>query len=827
MSTLLQDLRYGARMLLKKPSFTLIAIITLALGIGANTAIFSVVNAVLLRPLPYKDPAQLAILWERKSLRGFERNSVAGHEYPEWKRQNHVFEEMAAITWSGGVHNLTGTGDPAVVYGPRVAAEFFSVMGVQPILGRTFQPEEDQAGANRVVILSYSLWQNRFGGEPGVIGRNITLNDQSYSVVGVMPSQFQYPPNPLTGEGPQLWTPIAEPIYLYRGRHFLGVIARLKAGVTLMQAQSDMNTIAARLEREQPADNTGHGINIVALHGELVKDVRRSLLILLGAVGFVLLLGCANVANLLLARAAGRQREIAIRTALGAGRFRLMRQLLTESLLLALLAGGIGLMLSYWLLDLLVVSSPVAIPRLVEANIDGRILAMTTGLSLLTGVLFGLAPAFQTSRVNVNTALKEEARTSGSPGRQWVRNLLAATELALAVVLLIGAGLMMRSFARLLKVDPGFSPENVLSMDVALPNTRYQQAHQKAQFYEQVFERIKALPGVQSVGAINGIPLGGTDSSLMFAVEGRPDARPGEEPSAQYRIVSHNYFSVMRIPLLKGRFFQPADARVALPLIRWYPQQPFPARFDEPQAPPAVVINEALARRYWPDEDPVGKRIRVIFSPWLTIVGVVGNTRQMRVDSEPEPELSLLDLQEPQGQMTLVIRTAGDPSDLAAPVRQQIWGLDRNLPVTNVRNLSELFSHSVAQRRFNAILLSIFALVALLLATVGVYGVMNYSVAERSHEIGIRMALGAQAGDVVRMILRQAFKLTLIGMTIGVATAFALTRLMSGLLYEVPTTDPATFILIPLLLAGVTLLASFIPAWRAARVDPLVALRCE
>jgi putative ABC transport system permease protein len=826
MQTLWQDLRYGARMLVKNPGFTLLALMTLALGVGANTAIFSVVNAVLLRPLPYADPSRLVMLWEERPERGIEQIVVGGHEYPEWKRQNQSFEQMAAMTWSGAVFNLTGKGEPATVTGPRVSAGFFPLMGVQPLLGRAFLPEEDRPGGGRVVILSHSLWKNRFGRDAGVIGGSVTLNDQSYQIVGVMPPEFNFPLLPTSGEGPQLWTPIAEPIEQYRGRHFLIVIGRLKAGVTLAQAQTEMDTIAARLEREQQGDR-GHGVSVIELNRDLVKGVRKPLFVLLGAVGFVLLIGCVNVANLLLVRSAGRSREIAVRAALGAGRLRLIRQLFTESLLLAMIGGGAGLLLAYWMLDLLIASSPINIPRLTEANMDGRVLAMTTGLTALTAVIFGLVPAIQSSRVNVNAALKAASPAIGTRGALWFRNTLVVAELALAVTLLIGAGLMIRSFSRLMKVDLGFDAENVISMDVSLPNTRYPKPHQKTQFFEQLSERIKATPGVLAVGASNGLPLSGVNSTIGIGIEGRPPAPPGEESNVQYRVVSHDYFKALRIPLRLGRSFTPGDARLAVPLIRWYPQQPVPSDFDKPQAAPVVVVNETLARRYWLNEDPLGKRIRVIFSPWLTVVGVVGDTRQLGVTETARPELYFLDLQEPQGMMSLVVRASGDPANLTTTVREHIWALDKDLPVTHVRKYSEFFSDSVAQRRFNTILLGVFAAVALLLATIGVYGVMNYSVSQQFHEIGVRMALGARAEDVLTLIVRQSLKLILIGAALGVTASFALTRLISGLLFEVQATDPMTFLLIPAILMGVMLAASLIPARRATRVDPMIALRSD
>ncbi len=817
MRTLWQDLRYGARMLMRKPGFTLIAVVTLALGIGANTAIFSVVNAVLLRPLQFKEPDRVVILWERRASSGEANITISAHEFVAWREQSRDFERMALIL--GGSFTLTGGGEPETIAAWRVSADFFSVLGVQPKLGRVFAPGEDQAGGANVVVLSQKFWQRRFGSDPSVIGKTITLSDQPFTVVGVMPALDPKPPD--------LWLPIDLPGEAVKvGAHTSNVMGRLKPGVSVDQAQAEMSDIAQRLERQYPSSNTGHGAFVISLREQTVGKVRRELGVLFGAVGFVLLIACANVANLLLARAAGRQKEIAIRAALGARRGRLIRQLLTESLLLAGLGGGAGLLLALWITDLFAKIKSVDIPRLEQINIDGRVLAATAGFALLTGILTGLAPAWRSSRPNVSGRLNDGSRTSVGLGSRRTGSLLVVLEVALALVLLIGGGLMLKSFLRLTNVDPGFDPRNVLTLDIGLPRPRYPDPRHQMRFYEQLIERIKALPGVESVGATSETPLTAGDNWLPFHVEGRPAPPPGQEPYAATRTISNDYFRAMKIPLRKGRFFSDADARVALPVIRWYEQQPFPARFNEPQPAPAIIITETMARTFWHNEEPLGKRIRIVASPWLTVVGVVGDIRHGSLNAKPNPEMYMSHLQEPGGSLAVVARTSGDPSSLIRAAREQVKALDKDQPVT-ITTMEQLFSDSVAEQRFNALLLGVFGALAVGLAMVGVFGVVNYSVSQRTHEIGVRIALGAQARDIFKLVVGQGMTLALAGLGAGLAGAFALTRFISTLLYEVSPTDSATFVAVTLLLVLVALVACWIPARRAAKVDPMVALRQE
>src|SRR5215470_9025024 len=703
MQTLLQDLRYGARMLLKKPGFTLIAVITLALGIGANTAIFSVVNAVLRRPLPFKDPDRVMMVWERRANSGEANIPISGHEFVGWREQSRAFDRMALILGDG--FTLTGNGEPEAINAERVTAEFFSVLNVSPLLGRAFAPGEDQAGRNNIVALNQKLWERRFGSDPEVVGKTITLSDRPFTVVGVMPALY---PN-----SPDLWLPIdlADEV-IKVGKHSSLVIGRLKQGVGIEQAQAEMTRVAHQMEQQYPNSNVGHGAYVISLHEQMVGKVQRALWVLFGAVGFVLLIACANVANLLLTRATGRQKEIAIRAALGAGRGRLIRQMLTESLLLAGVGGGAGLLTALWITVLLRKIKAVNIPRLEQVNIDGRVLAATVGFALLTGILTGLAPAWRSSRPNVSQWFNDGTRTSMGLGRSRLGSLLVVLEVALALVLLIGGGLMLKSFFHLINVDPGFNMHNVLRVDLGLPGPRYPGARQQMRFYEQLIEGIKALPGVESVGATSVTPLSGADSWLPFSIEGRPAPPPGQEPNAGARCVSNDYFRAMRIPLRKGRFFSDADARLALPVIRYYEQQPYPAHFNDPQPPPVIIINETMARMFWPNQDPIGQRIRIIASPWLTVVGVVGDVRHEGLNSRPNPEMYMSHLQEPRGDLAIVTRTSGDPLALAAAVREQVKALDKEQPLT-ITTMEQLFSNSVARQRFNALALGAFGAFAL------------------------------------------------------------------------------------------------------------------
>jgi len=816
MDSLVKDIRFGLRSLVKRPGFTAIAVITLALGIGANSAIFSVVNAVLLRPLPFKDPERLMTVWERRANSGDANLPLSAHEYEAFKEHNHSFEALALFEPNG--FDLTGHGDPLMVDVAEVSTDYFAVVGVPPLLGRTFAPGEDDQGGAKVVVLGHKLWSQRFGSDPNVINQTVRLNDQIYTVVGVMPALELVPdvlvPIDLRGEVRKV------------GKHSHQVFGRLKPGVTIEQAQADLGLVAQQLEQQLPDANRGHNVQVVGLHEAVTGRAQLPLLTLFGAVGFVLLIACANVANLLLSRAAVRQKEMAIRTALGASRWRLVRQTLTESLLLSLCGGGLGLLSAFWLVTLLSKVTAVNIPRLEKLNIDSRVLLATFGFSILTGLLTGIAPAMRNSEPRLYEWIKDGLRGSLQPARRRISSTLVIAEVALAVVLLVGGGLMLKSFVQLLRVDPGFEPHQVLRLDLALPGTKYSEPRQQTEFYNKLVEQIRTLPGVESVGATTQTPLSPGDDWVAFAIEGRPDPPLGQQQQAAVRTVSDDYFHTMQIPLRKGRYLYSDDARVALPLIRWYPQQPLPEHFNDPQPIPAVVINETMARLYWPNEDPIGRRMKILFSPWLTVVGVVGDIHHNGLNTPPNPEIYLSQRQEPSSSMAVMARTSIDPLQLAAAAREQVKAIDSDLPVT-ITTMDQIFADSVASQRFNTLLLGIFASVALLLAMIGVFGVINYSVAQRTHEIGIRIALGAQRQDVFKMIVGQGLILALIGVVLGTTGALALTRVITGLLYGVSPTDGPTFVMVALLMMLVAGLACYLPARRATRVDPLVALRTE
>ncbi|MBO0861662.1 MAG: ABC transporter permease [Chloracidobacterium sp.] len=801
-----QDLRYGARTLLKNPGFTLIAVMTLALGIGANTAIFSVVNGVLLSALPYPQPEQLAMVWCNNQRQGIPDDITSYPNFVDWRDRNKTFQGMAGVT--SDRYNLTGTGEPEEIRAATVSINFFKLMGVNPALGRAFTPEEEQPGRDRVVVLSHSLWQRRFGADPGILNKTITLSDEPYVVVGIMPSGFQFP------EKTEIWGPLApdEGMRSDKARFgfFLPVVGRLKSGVTRAQAQADLDVIANQIEKQFP-DMAGYGVNVVPMLENTVGPIRRSLMVLFVAVLFVLLIACANVANLLLARGSVRRREVAVRAALGAGRWRIVRQLLTENMLLAVLGGALGVLLAWWGLRLLVNLKPANIPRLEDIRLDGRVLWFTLALSLLTGLIFGLTPALQTTHFKLSESLKEGSHT-GTGGRraQRIREIFIVVEVALTLALLVGAGLLVRSFWRLQRVDPGFRTDHLLTLRVTLWGSKYRQGAQAVSFYEQLQERLAALPGVVSASATSDIMLRRLATSAGFTIENRPRDPNELALELPFDRAQPNYFQTMGIQMLKGRAFTAQDSR---------------------DTPRVAIVNETFVKRYFPNEDPIGKRFTFGSggpnARWITIVGVVRDTKRQGLDQPVRIESWMPLAQMPAGSMDVVLRTKGDPSPLGNVARETVWSLDRNLPIPSIQTLEQILSERVAQRRLNMLLLALFALVALILAAVGVYGVMNYAVTQRAHEIGVRVALGARTSDVLRLIVGHGMKLALAGVVIGLIATLVLTRLMASLLFDISATDPITFMAIAALLFMAALAACWIPARRASKVDPMVALRCE
>jgi putative ABC transport system permease protein len=798
MNTLLQDLRYGARLLLKRPGFTFVAVITLALGIGANTAIFSVINGVLIKPLPYPDPERLVAM----------RSTQSVPDLDDITAQSETVEVFGGVVVQA--LDYTGEAEPIQVQAALCNADLFTVLGARPLLGRTISPAEDTVGGAHVVVLSYAFWQRRFGGDPNIISRSMPLSGNSYTVIGVLPAGFHMP-----REQPDLWASVrvANPVAAqFRGVHFLRTYLRLKPGATLNEAQAEMATIDQRLAEQYPDENKDRHRVLIPLHTYLVGDIRFPLLFLFGAVVFVLLIACTNFANLLLARAASRQREMVIRAALGARRARLIRQMIVESVMLAVLGGGLGVVLAMWGVDLLVAFRPASLPRLAAIGIDGRVLIFTLLLSLLTGIVFGLIPAWSAARANVSEALKEGSRAStASFARHRLRSALVVAEMALALVLLVGAGLLIKSFARLHAVDPGFQPEGVLTMRIELPEARYKEIPKQMQCRLKLLDALNAQPGVQAA-LISELPM--TDYRLThnFIIAGRPPIAVGDEPDVETRSISRTYFQTMKTPLLAGRDF---------------------AAQDNDKSPMVAVVNESFVREYFPDESPIGARIQWARGPrdqWMTIIGVTGDVRESSLAEASQPTVFTLYEQQDQPWkrwMFLVIRSSDEPAQMARLAQEQLWAIDKQLPVTSIRLMSEVVAASVSNQRFNLVLLGLFAGVALVLAAVGIYGVMSYTVTQRTHEIGVRMALGASAADVLMLVVRQGMTLAVTGVMIGLAGALALTQLMSSMLFNVSATDPLTFTAISLVLAGVALGACYVPARRATRVDPMVALRYE
>ncbi|MFL6215596.1 MAG: ABC transporter permease [Blastocatellia bacterium] len=815
MEALLQDLRYSLRMLIKRPGFTVVAVLALALGIGANTAIFSIINAVLLRPLPYAAPERLVNVWATRPQRGITGNSASYPDFADWRDQNDVFEYTVGYHFTD--FTLTGDDNPARIPGLVVSADLFPLLGAQAATGRIFSRDEDKNGAPLTVILSHKLWQQRYHGDPGVIGSSLTINSKSYTVIGVMPEGFQFP---LQNDPVQMWatfaselTPTDGPtIAEQRGAHFLQVIARLKPDATIEQAQTTMATIARRLSEKYPDTNTDWSATVRSTHEDMIGDVKPALLLLMGAVACVLLIACSNVASLLLARATTRHKEMAIRAALGASRIRVIRQLLTESIVLAIIGGALGMLIALWGTDALVAASGDELPRAAQIGLDPRVLGFTLLVSVLTGMLFGLVPAIHSSKTDLNEALKEGGRGTSDGGRRVsLRNALVTVEVAIAVVLLVGAALLIQSLWRLQKVDAGINPHNVMTFELGVPEVKYD-AKKQSEFFRQLQARLAAMPGVEAASAVLPLPLSGSNIGISFEIEGQP-LPPGQHPSSAYRAVSLDYFRAMGIRLLKGRDFNERDG------------------YD---AAPVIIINEAYAERYFPNEDPLGKRIRPGISvetgkrpAWREVIGVVGNVRHQSLTRDFTPEYYVPQSQIPFDSMTLVVKTASDPHGIVNAVREEVRAMDKDLPLFNIRTMDDYLSRSVAQPRLIALLLMIFAGLALLLTMIGLYGVMSYSVAQRTHEIGIRMALGASPRDVLALVVKQGMLVVAVGVGIGLAVAYLVTKVMAGLLFGIGAKDPLTFAAIAAIIAGIALAACFVPARRATKVDPMIALRYE
>ena len=804
------DLIYAVRGLYKRPLFAIAAVVTLALGIGANSAIFSVVHAVLLRPLPYPSPDRLMMLWSYNPRQGFDKDVSAYPNFDDWRRQSTSFDGMSA--YYGADYALTQAGDPAQIRAAIVTPGFFETLGVRPALGRTFGSREGTAGGNHVAILSHALWQTRFGSDPAIVGRSIVLDGVAHEVLGVMPASFAYP------ETAQVWTPLAPSprfaeLMQARGAMWLQVIGRLKPGVARGTAQAELDAIASGLERQYPNANAGIGVRLLPMHEEIVGDVRQPLLILLGAVGFVLLIACANVANLLLTRAASRQRELAIRAALGAGRTRLIRQMLIESLVLAAAGGAAGLMLAAWAIQALPSLAPSDLPRSTDIHIDGPVILYAVLAALVTGLLFGTAPALQSAAVAAGEFLKQGGRTGSAGSRsRRLRSAVAIVEIAVALVVLIGAGLLVRSFVAMNKVDLGFDPRHILVLRVELPSARYPKGAQINAFFGELASRLKALPGVESVGLGSSVLLSALPQSAALSVQGRPaqDPRARNAP-VPYDSITPDFFKTLRIPLHRGRLFTDADT---------------------PTSQPVAVVNESLARRFFPDGDALGKKVTFgdptdSRTQWTTIVGIVGDTRRGGVNHAPWAELYYPLAQGPDRRMYALIRTSGDPLALVRSAQAEVWAIDRNQPIHSTRTVEGLLAGSRANSRFTTLLLGIFSIIALALAAIGIYGVVAYSTAQRTQEIGIRMALGARRTDILTMVLKEGGMIGVVGLALGIAVALVLTRFMSTLLFGIGARDPITFVALPIGLLLVVTAATLIPALRAVRVNPVVALRAE
>jgi putative ABC transport system permease protein len=822
MNRLWRDLRYGARMLFKKPGVTLIALLTLALGIGANAAIFSVVNGVLLRPLPYPNNEELTMVWGDFQTPGLDKLGLSQLEFSRLRAESSAFKQVAAFR--GGIVTMTGSGNPELVRSSIASANLFDTLGAQVARGRGFRSEEEEQGRNNVVILSDGFWQRRFGADPGIIGQSLTLNGQSYSVIGVLPPDFQSP-NELTGGArPEVWFTLGlNPAQLNKGSHNLFTIGRMSEGVNRAAVFADVSTIIGRVITENqnfyPVDGSYRNL-VTPMYEEVVGNVRRALLVLFGAVLFVLLIACANVANLTLARGEARQKELAIRAAMGANRVAIVRQLLVESLLLALMGGGLGVLLAQWSIDGLKVLNPGNLPRLAEVRLDWRVLGFAALVSIVSGILFGLVPALKAARVDLNTTLKEGGRESSqSVGRSALRSGLVVAEMALALLLLACAGLLINSLWRLQRVDPGIRSTQLLTMALAPPPTDYRTPEQVTGLYERVFEKIQSLPGVESVAATNPIPLTGNNNDTMMQIEDRPFDPNGTNLSTDFTLVSPAYFKTVGVRLLRGRLLEDGDRE---------------------GAPPVAVISEALALTQWPGgEDPIGRRVRLLDAPpeqastrYMTVVGVVSDIKNQGLRAAQRQEMYVPMRQQGStgvtfASMGLVIRTTTEPLNLANTIRHAVWSIDGNIPISNVQTMDQILVTNVAEQRFNAALLGAFALLALGLSAAGIYSVISYSVSRRTHEIGLRMALGAEGSDVLRLMLRQGMKLASIGVVVGLGASVLFTRWLGSLLFEVSATDPLTLVSIALLLSAVALLACWIPARRASRLDPMVALRCE